>query len=691
VLNHRSLMSFFVIGLLLASTTERNNASAFVEPAGPALKPPETLDQLRGHQTPPDHILQQNSFRNREIGMEWYQSRGLVPNRQSPWQGDPLFPEELQAYNDSISGLVGGDTVDPSSRGAHSHSITRSFPGTYTMDLTTATSLRPRSIRMRNTGPVSIVHPWVVANGVGDWFSAQSITREAIDGETNMEAAALRLWEFIRKNRYHFPPVTEDIEVHSPVRFFNVYGYGFCDDAANNMECMAKLAGFPGARVWGLGGHVVAELLYHGSWHMFDPDMEVFAPLKPSNTGQASVAQIAADPDLITRVGAGFAADLFATTFNNSNYQNWWDRHATMAMILRPGEMLERRFDQWGKYISPTFPEWGAPPVFGNGVHEWAPDLAQIDPRPHFSKHSNLQWSSVPPHLTPEDASSTMSLETVLQGPFPFANAHVKFRVTLDEGDTLIIAARRSGDNQTSEIERIQGPFDDVIFSSLEDLIAPLKRRPTYQLIVSLTLIPDPLKVKKAPLRHKGIHHFSVQGTIQCSPLALPKLLPLRENSIEVRFLPNSNARLEVEFDWDDEQSLEPTRSSLVLPMDDLGFSAVEAVAPPDGANLVSLQPSLVWQGGLHPNQEVWRAVRVTWDQAGRFPISPVLLPRRAMGQNFEIPEGWLFHDRDYFWQIREGSPREERSTTFRFRTVPFGVLPATISEWRAYQDDNGG
>ncbi len=89
------------------------------------------------------------------------------------------------------------------------------------------------------------------------------------------EQASIAIWKFLVNRRYHYLPASDDAEMHDPVKFLNVYGYGFCDDSALNFAALCEEAGLE-ARVWGLNGHVVAESSYGGAWHMFDPDMACY-------------------------------------------------------------------------------------------------------------------------------------------------------------------------------------------------------------------------------------------------------------------------------------------------------------------------------------------------------------------------------------------------------------------------------
>ena len=109
-----------------------------------------------------------------------------------------------------------------------------------------------------------------------------------------------KVWRFVRDNKYHGYAVTSTPGgqwIHSPSLFFNSLGFGLCDNVASiYYQIMAKL-GYQ-ARVWGLDGHVVPEVLINNRWEMWDPDLEVYYYNEQGLV--AGVDDLAANPLLIT-------------------------------------------------------------------------------------------------------------------------------------------------------------------------------------------------------------------------------------------------------------------------------------------------------------------------------------------------------------------------------------------------------
>lgn len=80
-----------------------------------------------------------------------------------------------------------------------------------------------------------------------------------------------KIHNFVEKHRKSTRPLYESSEMHDPVYFFNVYGCGFCDDAAQNMALLANHFGY-NSRIHWLEGHVVSSIFHDAKWRIYDPD-----------------------------------------------------------------------------------------------------------------------------------------------------------------------------------------------------------------------------------------------------------------------------------------------------------------------------------------------------------------------------------------------------------------------------------
>jgi hypothetical protein len=66
---------------------------------------------------------------------------------------------------------------------------------------------------------------------------------------------------------------------HDPIKDFNVYGYGQCCCASANIEALARYAGLQ-TRGWGITAHSVPEIYYNDAWHLLDASLITYFPKK---------------------------------------------------------------------------------------------------------------------------------------------------------------------------------------------------------------------------------------------------------------------------------------------------------------------------------------------------------------------------------------------------------------------------
>lgn len=151
----------------------------------------------------------------------------------------------------------------------------------------------------------------------------QSIERmpEQYAGEPDYRKA----WRFVATRTYHASSLSEQLKQHDPLLYFNSIGSGFCDDANAVLATIWEWQGYA-SRVWGLSGHVVAEVGKDGEWMTFDAD---YGAIYLDAAGKiASVEQLAVSPELVSRPNdpvrpesdpayAGLLADLYSSVDDN--------------------------------------------------------------------------------------------------------------------------------------------------------------------------------------------------------------------------------------------------------------------------------------------------------------------------------------------------------------------------------------
>jgi hypothetical protein len=154
-------------------------------------------------------------------------------------------------------------------------------------------------IEIVNRGDTLMRDVRIFINGQTFYKTSKEIIDSIIkEGMTDKEKT-FAIWNFIRNRRYHWWPGEEfGQEIHNPVKFINVYGYGFCHNVAGNFVALCKTAGLL-SRICELGGHCVAEVFYDNSWHLFDPDSEAF--YLDDNGKVASLSELENEPSLVLR------------------------------------------------------------------------------------------------------------------------------------------------------------------------------------------------------------------------------------------------------------------------------------------------------------------------------------------------------------------------------------------------------
>ena len=421
-------------------------------------------------------------------------------------------------------------------------------------------NIKNRGVALENTGDNIIINPRLIVNGQRDWFNTDSILDDILTPGMDDRAKAVAIWRFLVDNRYHGYPLASEadnvLELHDPIRFLNVYGYGFCDDAATNYMVLAEQAGLP-ARVWGLEGHVVAEAYYDGDWHMFDPDGEIYY-LDEDEENISSVKTLSNRPDIIRRYPApnpiisrypdpkaemDKRVSIYTTTYDNK-VNEWYRENSEaahiMSFILRPGESLTRSHENWGLYFANrTFVEpdqYGNgrfifQPVFRDGLFKKGAELVDNV----ISRQRNDGWELL--STTLDDSPEPGILIYQFDSPYPFLDA----RVFVAGTGSLGLAFSRTG-NEWTDIKwrkrkypgRFNGQnrFNEGV--ELGGLFPNGYGRPLYKYFIKVTF-------------SGSLEKLVFHSDIQLAPQSLPQLR-LGENVVVYRDDSNKTSRVRITF-----------------------------------------------------------------------------------------------------------------------------------------------
>lgn len=397
-----------------------------------------------------------------------------------------------------------------------------------------------RSVTIANAGTDLVVHPRLVANGRRNWFSSADILAGLIIPGMSDREKAVAIWRFLVDSRYHDAPAHKDIEMHDPVRFLNVYGYGFCDDSAVNFMVLAEQAGLK-ARVWGLSGHVVPEAFFEGGWRMLDPDGQVYY-LEDDGRSIAGVKTLEQRPDLIRKYPSPYYTNaeklvaIYCSAEDNQlaeSYRKKSEAVHTMAFTLRPGESLTRHHGNWGLYFS-SYDQIREPrntPAerYGNGTFVFEPILANDVFRRGADAVTNLRAERVGGDWVLTSDQGEGALVYRFAGPYPYLDGAVR----IAGHGRIALAFSETGETWTEVWSSVPGASVDTTVR-LGGYFRIRTGRPTYAYQIKLTIAGE-------------VRRLRFQSDIQVAPASLPALEP-GDNTI--RYSDNTAGERRVRIDF---------------------------------------------------------------------------------------------------------------------------------------------
>ncbi len=130
--------------------------------------------------------------------------------------------------------------------------------------------------------PVGVVsHIKVMSDHVEDVSSLEAWKSAFIKPGMSDQEKALAIWRSAVMFRHQDVPPREFIsnepDVHDPIKSFNVYGYGQCCCASAHIEALSRYIGLE-SRGWAITGHSVPEVNVGGHWCMLDASLINYFP-----------------------------------------------------------------------------------------------------------------------------------------------------------------------------------------------------------------------------------------------------------------------------------------------------------------------------------------------------------------------------------------------------------------------------
>jgi hypothetical protein len=554
------------------------------------------------------------------------------------WSGVPQVHQELVATNTYTYQIAMSGTVDAENTLAHG----RDWISLYQPNI---------SLKVENVSQVMVANPKVIVNGKRNWDTVDNILNEILDDTMSNKEKALAIWYFVKEHFYHaLPPEDWTEEVHNPVKFLNVYGYGFCGDVAFVTMALWERAGLP-SRIWNLVGHTVPGVWYDGEYHMLDPDVDTFY-LLPDNETIASVEQVGYDHYLAKRTHHygrfvnGPLADLMLTDQNVASlyghndvafYGLGYPDH-TMGFTLRPHESLEWRWDNIGKYHD-LVDDIAPPSFFSNGKMTYEPDLDDNVYREFLDTEQNIHSvaddGQLPKlHLGGNGESGQITLK--VESPYAIVGGTVVgefYRSSPEDMINIYV----SFDHQAWQ--KVWSADQGGVFTHSEGLdgyIAPFSTTAKYAYWVKFEF------ESASSATSVGLNSLRLETDVQMAPLSLPAL-ELGLNTVVYSDETAGPHQVRITHEW---QESSPTRPPA---------PPTAPIYPADGDDVNSTRFTFAWPAAVDPDgDEIMDYQFVLSDRPDiAWPLSSNF-DRVMPTPTFEIPYDGLFnHNKRYYWHVR--------------------------------------
>ena len=476
------------------------------------------------------------------------------------------------------------------------------------------------SLTIANTGDVIVRNPRVVANNQRRWWSMESLLEEILQGAETDQEKAYRIYDFVRKNRYHDFYVFTGDELHDPVKFMNEFGGGFCDDSGFVGCSLFYHAGLnktkleQDPRVRTLKGHMMCEAYVDGDFQFLDIDQQTFY-LDLENEKPVSGNAVVKDHYLAKReqaYGPQFTSwsigEKAAALFGQDDGSMF--RAVAGHRIdfdLRPGERIVYRWDNVGKFPSDDSQSKLTRSFWGNSLWVYEPRLneariqenyVEVDADHHIYR------------MTTPYAVSGGRIQAVFEGK--------------SSGDTPTIYISLDRMNW-KQVWRGAGTGTDTCTVNIDDHLEYKRNPPKYTYYVKVAASPD------------RIRDLRIETDLMISPLSLPRL---RTGRNEIVYSDQTTGPHEVTIThrWRESSSVEPP-----VPPIEPGF-------PANGSIVRSTTIPFSW--AEESNADLYQ-LQVSRHQDMRFAFRPSFDVYVDVSEHHSPFAGLFSPGEEYFWRVK--------------------------------------
>ena len=477
------------------------------------------------------------------------------------------------------------------------------------------------SLEVENIGEHAISDPKIIANGRGDWGSAEGILEEALRGARDDQEKLACLWQWMCENRYHELPLFAKTDSFDPVKYYCCYGQGWCGQQAFMAAQLAWRAGFAPPRVkkppairW-LNGHVQGEIFLARDYQFWDSDQEAFYLLRDNET-PASGDDVARDRDLASRelhdgpFFKGWKHSRKRATLFGDDDRKTFERKKPVHRIswtLRPGEKIIYRWDNIGKYTTgyPKEKRNEPPRFFGNSKAVYQPRFHLKDCLPYQMK--NCVFFKDPDgntciRGTKKDSCVVFHVKT----PLVMCGGRINAKCLSHSGkDRVILSFSEDEKNWYTLDEGKNPPGKIVLTGSLDPFFhrRPFEGKGALEYFIRIDL--------SSGNSEGGVDLRSIrfETDLMASPLYLPRLVT-GQNRVKYTDRTSHPHRIRVTHRWIESDNVRPLQPPEIL-------------APLEGEVISETIPEFRW--GDHP----------------RAPYHQIQVSRRP---DFRIPFRTAFH-----------------------------------------------
>ncbi len=569
----------------------------------------------------------------------------------------------------------------------------------------------PENIELviENIGEDDIINPDITIDGKWNWSTVESIVQEIVQDSYTDEEKAMAIFQFVRDKRYHWQPTGDN---HSdPIKYLNVYGYGFCGSTGKIIDIFAKVAGLK-SRYWGLAGHGVAEIFFNDKWHLFDGQTKALYLCRDNKT-LAGMEELTKDSWLIERTLHPVAdmwrkshlrrardktrtkyskknfrktvANWYATTENNRCSDTKVGNFHKMDLTLRPGEKIILRWDNIGKYYNSFL--YNEPPVYANGKIIYTPDFTSNNYRKGLEYERNIK------SIADDGYGPNLHVDSCIteSRKYRVKNDDAGYIVYKVKSPYVIVGGKIGGNfyrnDNYGDMVRMFISFNgqdwipvwnaDKIgeimhYQDIDNIISPIGERPKYEYYVKVEFRAagyglDPPQ-ESGDNTHAGINTFTIETDFHVSPFSIPALY---RNLNKIKYFDEStgNHKVKITHKWN-----EYNGSHYPNPPEN-------PVYPEDGGLVNTYTPKLKWEKAIDSDEgdkiidygrtvenwtgSSWAKESEKGDKIDDYRIQISLRPdcRWALTSNFDvelnsdkcefqIPQGWLNPEQIYYWRV---------------------------------------